>query len=475
MAYAKALLGELRESKEWPLPRLKHIDTVLARRAAWLTADKETLAQIAGVNLGEDDYVVDPLASTISTSFADFLFSRDPKITTDAERDQQQLLNIVQQNSLPESLHLAAITASSEGEVWYTISSQPGLTDAPQINWWSRRDIVPLFSGKVVAAAAVITDIKVESSTSEEDLDTVWRIAEIHEKDNVHNVLFRGDSKSLGAVVPLDSIMETVGVPEIWPHGLGLLIGRVVNRMDNWQLGGSDYDRIEGLLLALNETVTIGQSNVRLTARKRLIVGEELVENGKLNVDTSVYQMSSRSKTLGESATSLPLESIEYSYDADQLIAHKTNMEMSILSRVGLVAQLIGQGESGTAESGTARRLRFLPTENATSGKARAWDFHTPRLLQLAMRVDALPTSNYGYGRTYSDLQSLPTVERSSILPVDETETVKNVSTAYTAGVATLRTAVTELHPDWSTDQVDTEVEGIVSANAAAYQSYQSS
>lgn len=131
------------------------------------------------------------------------------------------------------------------------------------------------------------------------------------------------------------------------------------------------------------------------------------------------------------------------------------------MSRVGLVPQLLGMGTAtsdGTALSGTALKLRFMPATLAAASKARFWDDALPHVLELAQRLDNLAPKQGGFGREWADALTAPTVERTQALPEDETEEATRHVSLVTGEIEARRTAVEALHPDWDPARVDDEL-----------------
>lgn len=491
--YADQLIAELDAATTWPLPRevapLRVVTMWRAfRRASSIRYpyDRQLLLEHAQWEQRQEmfvgpirrEYVIDPLPRVIARAYADFLFGAAPTITAADETDQPWIGLLEQENTLAAKLHRAETVVASEGEAWWHVYTDRDIASAPLVDWCSRLAVVPLWRGDHLLAVGFVTDVAVEESSaaalavaydgsSRPPLGaTVWRHIEVHATGRAVNLLFCGDRGTLGQRVSLDSRPETAGLAEEWSHGLPILAGRVVNEIDGAEmiLGDSEFDRIDDLLLALNEARTIGAENTRLTAKKRLIIGGELVEaDGTFDVGSDVFTVDPEPSgaTMGTAQTNAPVAEAEYSYDADQLIKHVGDLEATILSRVGLVPQLVGRGIEGHSMSGTAIRLRFLPTENAAAGKARQWDDQLPTILHMLMLVDALPQERGGFSRHYTDLLSEPTVERGSILPRDDAEVVEENAVAVGAGIRSRETAVRDQHPEWTDDEVTAELDKI--------------
>lgn len=379
---------------------------------------------------------------------------------------QDRIDDIVAENKLPAGLHRAERICSSEGEVWWKVHVNAEVAPVALIEWLSRLDVVPLFYGDRLLACAYVTERKratMPGGDQHETYEQVWRHAEVHTHGRVVHKLYLGTNTQLGNEVPLTALEMTAELPEEWAHGLDMLAGRIVNDLDDTlALGESDYDQVFDELLALNEAMTIATENARLTGQDRIFAaGRFTRSDGSFDSSLQVFQVETEGGTLGESDSRPPIVAVEKHYDAVPLWMHISKLVGTILTRVGLVPQFIGEQVDGQAESGTAIRLRFLPTVNAATGKAREWDGTLPHILDLLLRVGAIPTEQGGLGQGSYEPQEPPTVERGDVLPVDEAEDVTTHATAVQGEIESRETAVKALHPDWSQDEVDAELRRI--------------
>lgn len=463
--YGEDLIAELKGSLSWPLPRERRYRSLVADRRALRRGEKSALKILSRWSRHdtadglERDYVVDPLARRIAGGFADFLFAEDPKFTHPDHQDD--LDHLVVENRMAAGLHRAERTVASEGESWWKIHTNPEISDVALLEWRSRLSVVPLFYGDRLLACAFVSEVCRESDGDEENpSERVYRHAEVHCDKVVRNLLFVGTHDQLGSPVQLEDRPETRETLEEWRHDLPMLAGRVVNDLDDDdELGQGEYDQVQDLLLALNEAITIGTENARLTGQDRIFTDARFTrQDGSFDASLQVFQSNSPGDTLGEGSERPPVVAIEKHYDAEPLWLHITKIVHTILSRVGLVAKFIGDIEDGGNDaSGRSIRLQFMPTTNAAKGKAREWDATLPRLTDLMLKVGALPRDNGGFGRAY-DTQELPSVERGDVLPVDEGETVVDNATAVTAEIRSRYVAVKEQHPDWTEDEIEAEL-----------------
>lgn len=455
--HADALIAELDVAPAWPLPREERARAQVFMGRAFRRNDVEALKLLAGWPGDRDTYVPDALARRISLGFADFLFAEDFEARLGEDDDADPLRGVIAENGLPARLHRAERIVVSEGEAWWKLHRNAAVSHHPLISWTSRANVVPYFYGDRVLAAAFVSEVGRDLPPNEDDPAIVWRHVELHAAGLVRNLLYRGEDDRLGVRAELTQRSATAAFPEEWRHGLAMLAGRVTNDLDDDDtLGESEYTPVRDLLLGLNEAVTIGVENARLTGKDRIAVAGRFTRAGGFDASLDVFEVEQDGGVLGESG-SLPIFAIEKKYDAEPLWLHIDKLVRMTLSRVGLVAQMVGDDEqSGGAESGVARRLRFLPTTNAAQAKQRPWLAELPTILGLML---AMPETNQA-AVTGRDVD-LPTVALRDPLPRDESEEISDHATAVTAEIMSRRTSVRLRNPEWGDSEVAEELEQI--------------
>lgn len=491
---------------KWPLEVEKPILTAINTWVAFRESDRTTLIRAAGWDQAKGaSYRVDPLAERICDTWAAYLFGDEPRFSSpvaseseDGEKhrpDQEnldRLLSIDPTGSALDTaseLERAAGIASSEGEVWGRIFVDRDLADRPILEWLSRLSIVPLWIGTRLIAVAVVTELKDPDTTKGK---TVWRHFELHAPGIMGNVLFEGTEDKLGERRELDQHFATAGLEEEWNHGLpDMLVGRVPNKLrGRVQIGVSDFAGIRDYLLDLNETASVGSVNMRLTGRKRAVITASAAENNDraagdgaptpedpgstrrrrviFDPAEDVFVEDPLDTELGKSSGD-PFRVIEYNFDADGVIAWKQEIVDSAITRAGLVAQYVGTNDkSGYAISGTAIRLRLIPTDKTGRSKGRHWDSRYPRILRNMQLLDALPVADGGFGNTWTNPEIAPTVERHPGIPVDELEDAQRHGILISNGLESRQTAVEEMHRGWDETRVKAEVERIEAEQARA-------
>lgn len=442
----------------------------LEKYVAIRESDREHLASLIGWDAeraqGEPkrEYKVDPLGERISQAFSDLLFGEDPEWKAANEADEEILTEMINANDLPSELRTAAADASSEGEIWWRLYVDPDESEFPVIEFVSRLDVIPLFRGRKIVAAAFVTvlltqEIKVEEQTTVE----YWRHIEIQTDGETRNLLYKGALGQLGSKQPLEANSEVSDLEDKWDHNLKyMLCGRVLNKRGrDFRLGISDYQGILDLLLDLNEVRVIMAENARLSGKSRMVVPANAVgPDGKVSLGKDII-VDEGVEDFGDGGRAGAYAVLEYTFQANELIAYKNDLVSDAMTRVGLAEQFMGGGKSsneGSAMSGTALRTRLIPTTLAGSGKGRYWDAETPRIATAMQEVDALPVKLGGCGHTWTNPSDPPTIERSSVLPEDPREQLDLEVTAVSGEVRSVETAVRKLNPDWDDEQIEKEL-----------------
>lgn len=434
----------------WPLKSEAAAWKQAAKWRAFREADAETIKP----RDWETDraYVVDPLAGRISGAFSDLVFGEDPKIEPADEADADRLAEIVTENEVGAGLQEAGDICSSEGDVWGRIYRDESVASCPLLDWYGRESVVPLFVGGKLKAVAFHSTIRDGDMSSQ-----VYRVFEMHAQGIVRTRLYRGSTQSVGTMVSLDSRPETMDVEEEWRHDLPMLAFRVANRTRKRQSGISDYAGVKSLLYALNEAVSIGAENARLTLKQRVAVPQRMLDptTGKFPVGREII--------VSQNVDADPdkpegMAQIEWSFDAAAWSTWHDKLTNIILTRCRVAPQLVGQQTGNAPESGTALRSRLLDSVMAANGKGRPWDATLPKAFMLLQMVDSLPVERGGFGNSWTAPELPPSVERESALPEDDRDESERIVMEVEAEILSRQTAIEEKHPDWSEERVIEEL-----------------
>lgn len=449
-------------NKEWPpqsqLDQWRKVNYLGALR----DSDEKTFRQAAHhFRMGGDNrkpYLMSPLPRLIASVVADMLYGEEPRFMAADERDTDALARIIRENQLPAELHRAAVIGVSEGEVWGRVMVDPQVARTPIIDFHSRSSVIPYFRGRFLMEAALITELPKLKDKH------VYRIAEIHRAGEVETRLYKGSDSSLGDQVALTERVETAGAQTIVATGIDRpLMVRIVNKVGRtYDLGQSDYEGLEQLFLALNEGLTISQQNMRLTGSKRLMVDRNFLDKqGRLQLADDVFTYSAGGvKPLGADGGSNPFTQLSYSFESKELVAWIDWLLDHTLTAAGISPASVGRSEvtAGATLSGTALRLRMAHTLSEIAGKGRLWDAGVAELLRMAQMLDAKPVARGGFGTTWADAETAPTMQRGDGLPEDPREDAQVIAQLAGAEALSTEEKVRRLNPGWTDQRVEEEI-----------------
>ena len=407
-------------------------------------------------------YIIDPLPRLISRASANLLFGEPAVFTPGNENDADQLNALVTANELDSELLRAAMIASSEGEVWARIVVQPSLLDHPIIEWVSAARVIPHFQGRFVVGATFVTEWATGASET-------YRLLETYEAGLITNTLYCGTRGSGGTRVALDSFPPTQGRPDEQPTGIEQpLVAFVPNSLGaDPSRGISDYRGLEERFLALNQSVTVGQQNLKLAGKKRALVDAEYLDTrGRLPDGDDVYVRQNKDSIMGEA--SKPVSMIDYAYDSAPVTAWVNHLIDTTLTYAGVAPQSVGRSVDGGAVSGTALKLKMSHSLIEAAGKGRHFDKALGQLLRFAAILDSRPTTQGGFGRRWTDANTQPAVTRADGLLRDDTEAADVLTKLVGAEAISVEQAVGYWQPHWSPDQIAAEVDRIKMARTGA-------
>lgn len=451
--FAKQLLQRLERARTFPIDGpVSRSDLVLYQsireseisqlKPKWWNEEYET----------SREFVIDPLGERIPEVWADLLFGEEPEFEPVNKGNQDDLEKFTKDNKLPTNLHYAEEISSSEGEVWWRLLSVPSMMRV-FIEWHSRLNVEPYFIGNKLVAVAFISWLEISDSKQ-------WIYVEVHSEGVVLNRLYHNTIGSqLGKPRELTEREETAELRPLWTHPLPMLAGRLLNKRGrDWRIGKSDYKGVSHLLLALNELQNIGQDNARLTAKQRVVIPErfltargQMPRGAEIIVATEVDADPTKVKN--------DMAQVEWSFDAEKLIAWKGDMVETILTRTRIAPELISKNKEGGATL-PAKRADLLDTVLRAQSKAKKWDDELPGILKLAWQLENLAISQGGcsadWGKVDGDKE--PIFKRNGSLPEDEETRSRRIVTEVNAKILSKRTAIQVNNPTYGPDRVDEEI-----------------
>lgn len=484
--------------KPWPPDEYKPMQEKMREWAAWYSGDVTKLAHVYSERLSMPystlgrfwqkterqeriEKVHFPLAGDIAAVSADLLFSEPPSITIpeaqeenanqEAINTQDEINNIVNRNQTYSTLVEAAESGAALGGTFLKINWDQDFKDFPLLSVAQADAAIPTFRMGYLQEVTFFKIVK-------EDGSQIWRKLETHlipenrETSIIRNELYKGTDGDLGNKASLTSIDETKNVEPVVDTGIeDLLVRYIPNSLPNrvWRghsLGNSDYQGLEGLLDSLDETYSSLVRELRLSKIEKIVPESWLEFNSTSN--TLHYDPDKATYTaMNTPADSMEKpEMIQPDIRVDDYISTIEQMTQDIINSAGYSPQYFGLNIEGRSESGSALKVREEKTQQTREKKVRYFKDPLEDILQLALKVEAKH-----FGNTDINPELRPEVEFSEALktnPKEQAETLQKLDQAR--AISTYR-KIKERHPDWSEDEVQSEVERIQGEQGMAVES----
>lgn len=415
-----------------------------------------------------------PVANDIAETSAGFLFGESPLIrfgnpskSPTIDEDQKELDKMLTGSGFFKKIVEAAESASAMGGVFIKLAWDTNLSPYPIPVVVQPDDAFPEFKfGKLTAFESLAATY---CSSPDGATSKIYRHFERYEKGKIINTLYEGSSDSLGKKVELSTIDETNGLQPEQSVPKALFVVYIPNMLPNRFnrsscFGRSDYQGIESLMDALDETFSSWMVDIQL-ARAKMLIPESYLEgdgkgNGRFNVDKNLY-VKLEVDPVDSNAKITPNQ---FSIRANEFEKTILNLLDRIITSAGYSPQSFGLNIAGRAESGTALNVRERKSFITTSKKQAYWEEPLKELVKMMILVY---NEELGGKKIGCDPEFL-TIEFCDSVSNNLNEISNSIKMLSDAKAASTETKVRMAHPEWNDSQVDEEVKKILDDDAAA-------
>lgn len=410
-----------------------------------------------------------PLASDIATASADLLFSEPPQFMTAEEGGNTQAKDridaVLNDGNFHAELVECAEIAAALGGGWLRLVWDEEVADHVMIDSVSADCAYGEWRWGRLQAVTFFTEYTQGNGGQE-----VIRHLERHEPGAILHGLYRGEAKSLGYPISLtehpsaEPYAELVDAEGAIPTGVKTITAAYVANMRpqrRWRkveelanLGRSDYDGVEALMDALDETYTSWMRDIRL-AKSRIIVPEFMLDNlgagegAAWDEDKEVYTAlaiaPNDNATNAIIAQQFSIRVVEHMATAKQLVDE-------ILRSAGYSANTFGGGEQGMTTA-TEVQSRERESDRTRDKKTRYWSQAMEPLLTTWLELDALLFGTGAKGEVE--------VQWADDSQPDPESLARTAELLNRAEAVSVDTKVRMLHPDWSEEEIAAEVQKI--------------
>ena len=406
-----------------------------------------------------------PLAADIAATSADLLFSEPITLTSDHAGTQTKLDELLGDELHATLLESAEVAAALSGVYLRVVWDTDVNPDGPWLSAVHADAAVPEWQYGKLSAVTFVRQLASEKTL-------VVRHLERHEPGYILHGVYEGSETELGRKVPLNQYKETLNLADVVDQGDTIATGIdqltavyypniKPNRL--WRsspacapFGRSDLDGSEGLMDALDETMTSWMRDLRL-AKARVIVPEAFLQDrgpGKgalFDPDREAY----------EGLSMIPASDGSTGLTMQQFAIRVDEHEKTMLGLIGRVVTTAGYsqqtfGLSGdvavTATEVAARERKSLITRDKKIKYVR------PRLGEILQALLKIGQVHFGWS---VDPATPPTVNFPDAVQQDSASLAQTLALLETARAASTETKVKMFHPDWDDTQVGEEVKRI--------------
>lgn len=408
-----------------------------------------------------------PVPADLATTSADLLFSEPPRILMQnkTSKAKARLDEIVNTPAVHSSLLEAAEVSAALGGVYLRLVWDEDFADYVMIDAVHADRAVPEWRWGRLSAVTFWTTVQTDGRK-------VLRHLERHEPGVILHGLYQGDHHDLGTPVPvtehpstawLEGVIGADGGIPTGTQGLTATYIPNIRPARRWRnlpelapLGRSDFEGIEPLFDALDETWSSWLRDIRL-AKSRLIVPNSMLDSmgrgrgAAFDDDREVYAGLDMLGKGGEQ----DITPSQFAIRVDEHRETVTEILRSILRSAGYSASTFGDDPMAVSTTATEVKARERMSERTRDKKSRYWAAALGPFFRTLLEVDSAAF------RSGATTDEIPEVKFQETVQKDPLELAQTARELRSAEAASTETMVRMLHPNWDGDTVDAEVQRI--------------
>lgn len=407
-----------------------------------------------------------PLPADIATGSADLLFSEPPKFKFEDSSTQDRWDTLADDLNLDAKMSEAAEVCAPLGGVYLRAGYDKELAQHPLLTPVHADRALPEFSYGILRAVTFWTQVHVDGTE-------YLRHVERHELNNgmavVLHGLYRGTINQIGTQIKLADSPATSGLqPVVTTNIPGLLISYIPNmlpsRLDRGcQQGRSDYEGVEPMFDALDETVTSWMRDIRLAKGRAFVPSAWLESNGPgrgatFDVEREIYESLNIPPTgdVGITLQQFEIRVAEHRESADYWTRRA-------VGTAGYSPETFGLKGEDTPEQ-TATEVNAKGRKSMVT-RAKKINYMTAGLRATAFSLLALDANEFA-----SDITpERPTMAWPDGVSEDQLKLAQTLAALRAAEAASTWTLVSRANPDWDDTKIREEVNRIRDDQQSAF------
>lgn len=420
-----------------------------------------------------------PIAADVARTSADLLFAQTPQWViskddaTNFEKAQARLEQLLEGEDVHATLLEAAELQAALGGVYLRLWWDKDVTDKVMLSAVGADGAIPEWRYGKLAAVTFWTILR-------DNKEGVWRHLERHEPGAIYHGLYKGEKEKLGVAFPLDYMPETEWAAELVDADgkiatgvKGLTAAYVPNVRPNrgWrntpglsQLGRSDFDGLEPLFDALDETMSSWMRDLDHGKSRLFVADEALVDNGpgkgaSFDPEQPVFTPlksggpSGAAYGVDEGSPNALVQANQFEIRHQEHKATAKELVMRILVSAGYSVADFGDDEMTGSITATEVNARKDLSNRTREKKIGYWRSEAEPLARTMLELDQLV-----YGGNYG-LKANPEM-KFPVRPDQTPEQLANtIQTLRTADALSIERSVRMFNPNWSNPEVEKEVD----------------
>jgi len=400
------------------------------------------------------EFVAFPAPEIAVRTLASFLFGEPATIKSESAQDEIDLL--VEENHLHSTNQEAAVSCAVEGEIYYKVDWDEEISDYAIIHTVPAALSFPLFRYGRLIEIAFVCELADEKAEKEHK---VVRHVEIRLMGTILHRVFLGTKDTLGVEVDPAGYEDTYNLPEELDTGID---DTLVRHVPFWRAsydphGLSVFRGKESLIEAMHALYSQDQHDAEM-AKRRIAISNAYLKRDRRGRPTfdrqlDVFELSDEAAgAIG--AESKPVHPIEFTDSTimGQRIAQRFD---EFLLSCGIAPQSAGRDVSGTAESGTARKLAQSLTIQTVATAGR---YFSPAIRDIVTLALEIGSKHLNRPAAAEPGVQVTLADGFAADPREDSEIIRSLSEAQ---AISLETKVKMVHPEWDDQEVQKEVDRI--------------
>lgn len=422
-----------------------------------------------------------PVPADLATTSADLLFSEPPRLVLPGKAEDQarkpaqaRLEELINTPETHSGLLEAAELSAALGGTYLRVVWDKDAAEMPWLTSVHADGAIPTWRWGRLASVVFWKTVRTDGQQ-------VWRHVESHEPGRILHGLYRGTKENLGIQVPLQddpatewaaTLVNADGAIETGVPGMTAAYVPNIRPSRAWRtnpelspLGRSDYEGIEGLFDALDETYSSWMRDVRL-AKARLIVDQSaltpLGEGQGAAFDTDAELFTAIPGMTGSMKDGQVAQAEQFEIRTAEHRDTTVELLRAILRASGYSPQTFGDDALAVTATATEVKAREKLSMRTRDKKARYWAAALGPLARTMLDIDAKHFGGKGGGTDVPEVRFPPKVQEDTLELAQTAQMLKN------AEAASVETRVRLVHPEWDGDTVNAEVDKIMAESTLA-------